>query len=110
MACDLLTVDTISLRRLYALIFIEHATRRVHLGGITAHPTTGWATQRARELSPRLAGLRYLIHDRDTIFTPSFDAVFNAEGIEVLLTPVRAPRANASGSLAQFAMSVSIAC
>ena len=93
-ACDFLTVDTVLLRRLYVLIFIEHATRRVHLSGITANPTKAWVTQRARELSPRFAGLGYLIHDRDAIFTRSFDEVFAAEGLEVIRTPVRAPRAN----------------
>jgi putative transposase len=112
-ACDLLTVDTISPRRLYVLIFIEQATRRIHLGGLTAHPTTRWVTQRARKPSLRFAGLRLLIHDRDTIFTRSFAAVFNVEGIEGTPHPaagISGQRRLRTRSLAQLAMSVSIAC
>jgi hypothetical protein len=108
----LLTVDTVFLRRLYVLIFIKHATRRVHLGGITAHPTKAWVTQRARELSRRLAGSRFLIHDRDSIFTTSFD-VFSAPSASKSSGPRYGhfgPTPSANGSLAQSAVSVSIAC
>ncbi len=94
-ACDFLAVDTVLLRRLYVLIFIEHATRRVHLGGITAHPTGPWVTQRARELVERFRGSGFLIRDRDATFTAAFDAVFAPEGIDVIRTPVQAPHANA---------------
>lgn len=95
LACDFLCVDTVLWRRLYVLIFIEHATRRVHLGGITTNPTGQWVTQRARELAECFSGLRVLIRDRDAKFTVGFDEVFAAETIEVVRTPVQAPNANA---------------
>jgi transposase InsO family protein len=99
-ACDFFTVDTISLRRIYVLFFIELSTRRVHLAGMTEHPDGAWTTQQARNLVFSLAErdrpLEFLIRDNDGKFTRAFDSVFNSEGIRVIRAPVRAPKANAT--------------
>jgi len=98
-ACDFFTVDTVCLRRLYVLFFIELDTRRIHVGWVTANPDGGWVTQQARNLllvlEERGRRVRFLLRDRDAKFTRSFDDVFRSEGGEVLVTPVRAPQANA---------------
>jgi len=98
-ACDFFTVDTIWLRRLYVLFFIELDTRRVHLAGVTANPNSGWVTQQARNLllvlGERGRQLCFVLRDRDAKFTRSFDDVFRAEGAEMLVTPVQTPNANA---------------
>ncbi|MGO8869957.1 MAG: integrase core domain-containing protein, partial [Acidimicrobiales bacterium] len=103
LACDFFTVDTVLLRRLYVLFFIELDTRRVYLTGVTAHPTGAWVVQQARnlafELAERSQPVKFLIRDRDTKFTAGFDEIFRSEEIRIIQTPVRAPRANALAEL-----------
>jgi putative transposase len=98
-ACDFFTVETVSLRRLYVLFFIELETRRVHLAGVTAHPNGRWITQQARNLllvlGERGRHVRFVLRDHDAKFCRGFDDVFCSGGVEVLVTPVRAPKANA---------------
>jgi hypothetical protein len=99
LAVDFFTVETVSLRRLYVLFFIELGSRRVHLAGCTATPSGAWVTQQARQLTWGLAErstpVRFLIRDHDSKFTCDFDVVFRSEGIGIVRTPVRAPKANA---------------
>jgi putative transposase len=99
LAIDFLHADTVLLKRLYVLVFIEHGTRRMHVGGVTAHPTGDWTAQQARNLAlslgSRFEDIRFLIRDRGSNFTASFDAVFQAAGTRIVLTAVQAPRMNA---------------
>ena len=98
LAGDTFVVDTVRLRQLHVLFFIEHATRRVHLAGITGHLTGGWCTQVARNLAMNLNvdRFRFLIRDNATVFVAAFDEIFTADRIDVIHTPPGAPRANAT--------------
>ena len=98
-ACDFFTVETVALRRIHVLFFIELSSRRVHLAGLTENPNGFWVAQQARNLAwslpEREHPLRFLLHDNDAEFSRAFDGVFRDEGVEIIHTPVRAPKANA---------------
>ncbi|MFJ2766081.1 integrase core domain-containing protein [Streptomyces prasinus] len=98
-AVDFLHVDTALGGRLYALAFLEHGTRRLHITGVTAHPTREWAVHQARNLAAdlgmRMDSLRFLLRDRDDKYGAAFDAVFEAEDLDVILSAPRTPRMNA---------------
>lgn len=102
-AIDFLTVETVRLKTLYVLFAIELHTRQVRLVGVTDHPNGPWVVQRAREFSmnrgPGTPGVtrspRFLVRDRDSKFTRAFDAVFAADGVQTIKTPIQAPNANA---------------
>ena len=99
LAVNFFHVNTVALTRLYVLVFIEHGTRRMHVGGITTHPTGDWTVQEARDLTldlgKRFADFRFLIRDHGSNFTASFDAVFQTTGVTIVRTAVQAPRMNA---------------
>jgi hypothetical protein len=88
-------VETVRLQVVYVLFFLEVQTRRVFLAGCTAHPTSAWVTQQARNLTRALdaAGVRptVLLHDRDAKFSPAFDASFTGQAVRVVRTPPRPP-------------------
>ncbi|HEY5013390.1 MAG TPA: integrase core domain-containing protein [Acidimicrobiia bacterium] len=95
-ASDFFHVDTVFLRRYYVLFFIELDTRRVHLAGITHHPTGDWTVQAARNFTMRYERkIRFLIRDHGSQFVAAFDDVFGAEGATIIRTPIRVPVANA---------------
>ena len=99
MACDFFTVETIRLQTLYVFFFIEVGTRHIHIADVTSHPTRAWVTQQARQfiwtLQTQEQRFTHLIRDNDGKYGAAFDAIFTSEGLEVVRTPVRAPRANA---------------
>jgi transposase InsO family protein len=96
-ACDFFTVETAWFRTLYVLFVIELGSRRVHLAGVTSSPDSAWVTQQSRNLAieARLEDMRFLLHDRDAKFSGPFDQIIRSEGVRVIKTPIRAPKANA---------------
>ncbi len=99
LACNFFSVDTVLLKRLYVLFFIEPDTRRVYVTGVTVSPTGAWVVQKARNLNMALAEraqpVKFLIRDRDAKFTSSFDEVFRSERIRIIRMLAQALRANA---------------
>jgi len=94
-ACDFLVVVTARFRTLYVFLLMEVGTRRIVHGNVTAHPTAAWTLQQLREAIPSDHSYRFLIHDRDSIFSAEVDRQLKAFGLRVLHTPARAPKANA---------------
>ncbi len=94
-ACDFVTVVTATFRRLYVLVVMEVGTRKILHCNVTAHPTADWTSQQFREAIPSDHSYRFLIHDRDSIFSTEVDETTDNLGVKVLRTPVRAPQANA---------------
>lgn len=94
---DFFAVDTVFLRRLYVLLYMEFASRRIVWFAVTDKPDAAWVTQQSRNLAWQLGGspIRFVVHDHDAKFAGSADAVFRAEGMRVIRTPIAAPRANA---------------
>ena len=98
LACDFFTVETLFLKTVYVLFFIELGTRRVHFAGCTTNPDGAWVTQQARQMTWNLDDadkrFRFLIRDRDKKFTEAFDTIFQSEGMKIIRTPRQAPNAN----------------
>jgi transposase InsO family protein len=94
-ACDFLVAMTVGFRILYVFVAMEVGSRRILHFNVTAHPTADWTLQQFREAVPGDHSYRFLIHDRDSIFSPEVDGALNTFGLKVLHTPVRAPKANA---------------
>jgi transposase len=97
-ACDFFTVDLLDGTKAYVLAVIEHASRRIHILGATAHPTAEWVTQQARNMLMDLGDaadrVKFLIRDRDILYPPGFDQVLADAGIRTVRSAVRTPRMN----------------
>jgi len=94
-ACDFVVSTTVSLRTIYTLVLMEIGSRRILHVNSTSHPTAEWTTQQLREAFVPEHRWRYLLHDRDSIFSASLDDAVRSFGVTVLKSPPRCPKANA---------------
>src|SRR5215211_4235564 len=94
-ACDFCVVVTATFRLLFVFMVMEHATRRILHANVTEYPTARWTLQQLRDALPADHAYRFLIHDRDSIFSAQLDQRMRHLGLTVLKTPVRTPQANA---------------
>jgi putative transposase len=94
-ACDFCVVVTATFRLLYVFVIMEHASRRIVHANLTAHPTAQWTVQQLRDAIPSDHSYRFLIHDRDSIFSPQLDQQVRHLGLRILKTPPHSPQANA---------------
>jgi putative transposase len=99
LACDFFTIESLFLKTIYVLFFIEISSRRVHLAGCTMHPNAAWVNQQVRQMVWKLEEqgikIRFLLHDNDRKFTEMFDTIFQPIGTKVIHLPYRAPNCNA---------------
>jgi putative transposase len=94
-ACDFCVVVTATFRLLYVFVLMEHATRRILHVNVTTHPTAPWTLQQLREAIPADHDYRFLLHDRDSIFSAQLDRSIQNLGFRVLKTPPQSPQAHA---------------
>jgi hypothetical protein len=99
LACDFFTACLLDGTRACALAVIEHATRRIRILGVTLHPTGDWPVQQARnlimDLGEQTHRIKFMIRDRGSNFTPAFDTVLTAAGIQTVSCNAQTPRMNA---------------
>ena len=91
LACDFFVSVTATFRVLYVFVIMEVGTRRIAQFNVTAHPTADWTVQQFREVVTGEKPYRFLIHDRDNIYSYKLDSALKAMGLGILKTPLRAP-------------------
>ncbi len=94
-ACDFCVAVTATFRILYVFVALEVGSRRLRHVNVTAHPTAAWTVQQFREILAEPHPYRFVLHDRDSIYSPWLDTALTAMGVRVLRTPVQSPMANA---------------